>query len=164
MLTSGFKKKGNGDQVLAKIAASIKGPSKVKVGFPEGKLDNSVIMRAIFNEFGTAGSGKGFVNRGVGGFGNPIPERPFFRNAMRENQSDYERLAISLAKQITSGAMSMDTALNRIGLKAQGDIQMSITNLQDPPNTALTISIKGSSNPLIDTGEMRGAVTYAIED
>jgi hypothetical protein len=32
-----------------------------------------------------------------------------------------------------------------------------------PPNSPVTIALKGSSKPLIDTGEMRGAVTWKVD-
>jgi hypothetical protein len=45
---------------------------------------------------------------------------------------------------------------------AVGDIQHEITVLRHPPNAPATIRAKGSSKPLIDTGEMRQSVTYQI--
>jgi hypothetical protein len=32
-----------------------------------------------------------------------------------------------------------------------------------PPNSPVTVALKGSSKPLIDSGEMRGAVTYKVD-
>lgn len=58
----------------------------------------------------------------------------------------------------------MRAQLSRLGVLAQGDIQMEITALSSPPNTPSTIARKGSSNPLIDTGAMRGAVTWKLDD
>jgi hypothetical protein len=58
----------------------------------------------------------------------------------------------------------MDATLSKLGIMAQGDIQGEITSLSTPPNAPSTIRRKGSSNPLIDSGEMRGAVTYKVDD
>jgi hypothetical protein len=32
-----------------------------------------------------------------------------------------------------------------------------------PPNSPVTVALKGSSKPLIDSGELRGAVTYKVD-
>ncbi|MBN9074300.1 MAG: hypothetical protein J0H34_22410 [Rhizobiales bacterium] len=85
------------------LPKSIPGPSKVKVGFPKSKASASNIQKAVWNEFGTRGGASG------GGWGGPVPERPFMRNAMRDNRGR-------------------------------------------------------SSNPLIDTGAMRQAVTWQIDE
>ena len=124
-------------------------PKKVKVGFPKSKAKASNIEKAIWNEFGTS--------RG-------IPERPFMRNAMRDNRKKYkDRMAIE-AKAILANMTTLRQVLARLGILAQGDIQHEITALQTPPNAPATIKRKGSSNPLIDTGEMRQAVTWIIDE
>lgn len=128
-------------------------------------------MRAVYNEFGTKGSGKGFKTKRGGGFGGPVPERPFMRNAMRQNKDKYASMLGTEGRSIlwamirggdTAGAKKR--ALRRIGVEAQGDIQESITDLSSPPNSPLTIQLKGSSNPLIDKGEMRKAVTWRVKE
>lgn len=136
---------------------------KVAVGFPAGEASQSNIMKAIYNEFGTKGSGKGFSTPRGGGFGGPIPERPFMRNAMRSNQTKYQQFMKVSAKAILSGEVTPEVSLKRLGRMAQVDIQEEITSLSSPPNSPTTIRLKGSSNPLIDTGEMRGAVTWKLE-
>lgn len=143
--------------------AALDGPSTVKVGFPKSKSAQSNIMKAIYNEFGTRGSGKGFGTPRGGGFGGPIPERPFLRNAMRNNRSKYQLALRTSAGKLLLGETSLKTVLTKLGALAQGDIQEEIDNLKSPPNSPVTIAIKGSSNPLIDTGAMRRAVTWIIE-
>lgn len=133
------------------------GPTKVKVGFPAGKA-GGVVDRAFFNEFGTKGGASG------GGWGGPVPERPFLRNAMRDNRAKYKSGMETAAKAILRGQYDMRAALAKLGIMAQGDIQSEITALSSPPNSPVTIARKGSSNPLIDTGQMRQSVTWAIDD
>lgn len=131
----------------AKIPTKITGPSNVKVGFPEGEADNDIVARAVWNHFGTS--------RG-------IPSRPFLLNAIRKNRRKYiAAMKISAAK-ILRGETDTRTVLQKLGIVAQGDIQDEITTLRSPANAPATIKQKGSSNPLIDTGEMRGAVTYKV--
>lgn len=147
------------------------GQPRVKVGFPAGEASGSVIERAYFNEFGARGSGKGFSTPRGGGFGGPIPERPFMRSAMRDNEAKYlagmTKAARRMLLSTAAGgdlASEMRTTLRQLGIMAQGDIQESITSWSSPPNSETTIRLKGSSNPLIDSGEMRQAVAYRVEE
>lgn len=146
-----------------KLPTSIAGPSKVKCGFPSGEADADVIMRAYFNEFGTNGSGKGFKTARGGGFGGPIPERPFMRNAMKSNQGRYRQLMKAAAIQILTGQSSMAAVLARLGAAAKSDIQGEINSMSSPKNSPVTIALKGSEKPLVDSGEMRGGVTWKID-
>lgn len=133
------------------------GPKRVKVGFPKGEADGGNIAKAVWNEFGTRGGASG------GGWGGPIPERPFMRNALRANRGKYQDAMRSSAVKILRGSTSLTVVMSKLGIVAQGDIQAEITSLSSPPNSPVTIALKGSSNPLIDTGEMRGAVTYKVD-
>lgn len=139
-------------------AAALAGPSKVKVGFPAGKSDGGNIQKAIWQEFGTAGGASG------GGWGGPIPERPFFRNAIRDNTGKYKQAMATSAAKILRGETAMVTVLNKLGIAAQADIQGSITSLMSPPLSPVTIARKKSSKPLVDSGAMRAAVTWKIDD
>lgn len=143
---------------------SLRGPSKVKVGFPAGEADGSNIDKAFFNEFGTKGSGKPFGTERGGGFGGPIPERPFMRNTMRSNRTKYLTAMKTSAVHILRGSVTIAATLQKLGVLAVRDIQKEIVSLTSPGNSPVTIAIKGSSNPLIDTGEMRQSVTYKIDD
>lgn len=131
-----------------KLPKSITGPRQVKVGFPAGKVSGDVVNRAIWNHYGTS--------RG-------IPSRPFLLNAIRKNRRKYiEALKTSGAK-ILRGEATLDQTMSKLGILAQGDIQQEITDLRTPPNAPSTIKAKGSSNPLIDTGEMRSKVTWQVK-
>lgn len=147
-----------------KIAGKLAGPTKVKFGFPAGETDGEQVKIAIFNEFGTRGSGKGFSTPRGGGFGGPIPERPFMRNSFRSNTGKYRSELRSGASKILEGKSSLNEILSKFGNLGKLDIQDEILALSAPPNSPVTIAIKGSSNPLIDTGRMRGAVTYQVTE
>ena len=132
-------------------------PGIVKVGFPQGKVSGDIIQRATWTHFGTRGGASG------GGWGGPVPARPFLQIAMGENAGKYRAVMKGHAARILLGAMKSSTSLKTLGMDAQGDVQSTITSLQSPPNAPLTVQLKGSSNPLIDSGAMRGAVTYKVE-
>lgn len=144
-------------KVVDKLIGLKYSKSAVKVGFPKSKAAQSNINKAIWNEFGTRGGASG------GGWGGPIPERPFMRNAMRKYQSEYQTVIREQAWSILIGKVDLKVTLNKLGILAQGHIQAEITALREPPNSPVTIKLKGSSNPLIDTGEMRQAVTWLVE-
>lgn len=131
-----------------KLPKSIDGPRKVKVGFPAGKSSTDIVNRAVWNHYGTS--------RG-------IPARPFLLNAIRKNRRKYLEAMKTAGAKILRGEASLDQTMRKLGIMAQGDIQDEITNLRTPPNAPSTIAAKGSSNPLIDTGEMRSKVTWEVK-
>lgn len=156
MFTIGVKRKVVGN-VYANLGKSLKGPKQVKVGFPAGEADLDNISKAVWNEFGTRGGASG------GGWGGPIPERPFMRNAMRDNRGKYREALKASAAKILTGKAQLRSVLSKLGILVQGDVQGEITSLMSPPNSPVTVALKGSSKPLIDSGEMRGAVTYKVD-
>lgn len=158
MLDVEIRRTGSVDQLVEKIRGNLRGPTKVKVGFPKSGSSASNIQKAIWNEFGTRGGASG------GGWGGPIPERPFLRNAMRNNRDAYRDAMVSSAAKLLRGETAMETVLNKLGILAQGHIQGEITSLSSPPNSPVTIALKNSSNPLIESGAMRQAVTWAVEE
>lgn len=156
------KKRGKG---IEGISSLMPGPNTVRVGFWKGETDPIDIQKAVWNEFGTRGGASG------GGWGSPIPERPFMRNALRDGQGANRAMLKSEARRIVlsavQGASVADAkrmALRRLGTKIQGDIQASIASLTTPPNSPVTIALKGSSKPLIDTGKMSASVAYMVEE
>ncbi len=155
------KSPGRIKTALASIRSLSNGPDRVKVGWPSG-TDPDIVKRAALNEFGTRGGASG------GGWGGPVPERPMLRTTMRGNRTKYQHAMKAemrgIVRAIASGHR-MDTGpiLSRLGIRVQGDIQSTITSLQSPPNSPVTIALKNSANPLIDTGEMRQKVTYSVE-
>lgn len=134
------------------------GPFRVKVGFPAGKVSGDIVMRAIWNHYGTRGGASG------GGWGGPIPPRPFLLNAMRKNRAKYLEQMRKGAKAIIRGQAQVATILRRLGIEATGDVQNEIVDLRSPPNSPTTIKMKGSSNPLIDTKEMHNKVTWKVDN
>jgi len=91
-----------------------------------------------------------------------IPERSWLRSAMREHADEHSRAARKLARAVDLGEGDPNVALEKLGLIAVGNIQETIVALSSPPNEAATIAAKGSSNPLVDTGHLRQAVTHQV--
>lgn len=139
------------------LPKSINGPRRVKVGFPAGAADAGNIQKAVWQEFGTRGGASG------GGWGGPIPERPFMRNAVSGNSGKWKGMLRSSGAKILLGDAPMAGELSDLGAAGKSDIQAEIDALMSPPNAPATIALKGSSKPLIDTGAMKAAVTFEVE-
>lgn len=116
-------------------------PAEVSAAYQDGTTVTDV---ALFNEFGT----------------ERIPERPFLRTAADATVEKRTRMTGELLTMITTGKMTLSQALSRMGVYMVSVIQKSITDLRTPPNAPSTIARKKSSNPLIDTGQMRQSVTF----
>ncbi len=102
---------------------------------------------AIFNEFGTS---------------NGVPERSFLRSTVDAKQDKYAKVLADGVGRHLDGKVSIDKALDLLGLVAVGDVQTTIRDLDTPENTEATIARKGSSNPLIDTGQLRQAIAHEV--
>jgi len=65
-------------------------------------------------------------------------------------------------KQIVNGTMKVETALGLVGEVMADAITQKIITLRTPPNAPYTIKAKGSSNPLVDTGQLKNSITYEV--
>ncbi len=88
-----------------------------------------------------------------------IPERPFMIPAGNKAANK----TINITVHSIAGGMDEQQALSKAGELFVGFIQKEITNLKEPPNAESTILKKGSSNPLIDTGDMRKSVKWKLK-
>lgn len=114
---------------------------------PHAGADVSNVQIATFQEFGTT--------RGV-------PERPFLRGTIDENRERYANMVQKSAERIVDGKSSVDKELALWGEKIVGDVKQRIAAGIDPPLQPATIARKGSSKPLIDSGQLRNSITYTV--
>ena len=91
-----------------------------------------------------------------------IPERAFLRNGFDECHKEVIKKAEKALGAVLGGEMSEDQFFEMIGLLLKGKIQTYARNLKSPPNHPYTVDQKGTSNPLIDSGDMIGAITYEV--
>lgn len=90
-----------------------------------------------------------------------IPARPFMEiSAQSVGQL---KPFIKNALSAVNKSEGMDEALNLVGEAYTQLIQKTMTELNDPGNSETTIFIKKSSNPLIDTGQLRNSVSYEVK-
>jgi hypothetical protein len=97
-------------------------------------------------------------------FGLGVPERSFLRGWMEENQDRVaDFLKVQCAEAVESQAKDFVKVLERLGLFCVGGIQQRISDGLSPPLAPSTIAAKGSSIPLIDTGQLRTSITYEVD-
>lgn len=129
------------------------GKRAVNVGIPEGPKEEDgtpVAMIAAVHEYGAPEHG--------------IPERPFLLVAIQKNRQKYVRLnRINLVKML-HGQMDEGQALGQLGEMAKGDVQLEIRNGDFTPLNPATIKRKGSSRPLIDTGQMVQSIAWELRE
>lgn len=89
-----------------------------------------------------------------------IPERSFMRSTFSENEKSYKASIFRILKKLIKGEGDAKTMMGRFGQKVQNQIQAKIVSIQDPPNAKSTIRKKGSSNPLVDSGQMLQSIRW----
>lgn len=107
---------------------------------------------AFWNEQGTNG----------GGWGGPIPERPFMRDTADQQNDKWSRVANAMISSILAGKRDPQAAFSLLGEVAEKDIKAAITSGAWVANSPVTVELKGSSTPLIDTNAMRQAIRYKV--
>lgn len=120
---------------------------QLKVGFLDGATYDGVIpvpMVAATNEFGNPS--------------NNQPPRPFFRNAISEHEQEWGEKMVELIE----GGEEVGDAFSTLGEIITNDIKESIRKFESPALSPVTITKKGFSKPLIDTGNMRDSVNYEV--
>lgn len=130
------------------------GNKQVRIGFVEGETypdGTSVASVAAQNEYGDPSK--------------RIPARPFFRNAISNNQDAWKD---TISRGIRAGA-PVDQVLEVVGALAASDVYVSITQLMDPALSARTIRERQergnmSTKPLEDTKVMLNSIKYQVSD
>lgn len=118
-----------------------------------GERTARMIVIAGANEFG-ARVGRGRKIK--------IPERSFIRGTFDANQDDIIEESAKQLERVIEGEVSANAVLSALGERYESLTKEFLTELSDPPNSQYTIDKKGSSNPLIDTGRLRQAITHKV--
>lgn len=135
-----------------------KQPKRVDVGWWDDKYPDGtpVAWVAMLNEYGYMTSGK---------YQGYHPPRPFFRIFFKEfisNSAVLKQDILPLVKQVADGKVTWAAIQKRIGMLCVEWVKSQIIKTNSPPNTPLTISLKGFNDPLIETGRMYDTVKYKI--
>lgn len=89
-----------------------------------------------------------------------IPARPWLVPGVESGNQEYIE---TMRHELSNGA-SPESLLPMLGVLAVSNVQQYMTELRSPPNAQSTIERKKSSNPLIDTGELKSSVTFEVAD
>lgn len=96
------------------------------------------------------------------GLGN-VPERSFVRGWADEKKNDNERILRGIGEAIVRGDYSVEVGLERAGLLMVASMQQRIRGGIAPELADVTVARKGSSTPLIDTGQLVSSITHKVE-
>lgn len=89
-----------------------------------------------------------------------IPERSFLRSGYDEKRNDVMKKASKMLADVSALKMSANDCFKGVGLELSDNIKDYARDLRSPPNHPFTVENKGSSNPLVDTGDMIGGITW----
>lgn len=105
----------------------------------------------------------------VNEFGDPtsnIPARPTMRPTAADKGKpggEWAGLYAKGAKAALEGRIAPRDVLERLVLRAAGDVSASIAALTTPALAPETIARKGFAKPLVDSGQMLRSVTGVVE-
>jgi len=143
--------KDKGYTAILHTFKEVAGKPSVAIGVLEDSGDHgdglSVAEVATFNEFGT----------------ETIPERSFIRSTVDQNFNNYLERSRKLQSKVILQELSVKEALSVLGESIQSDIIKTINAGVDPENDPKTIERKGSSTPLIDTGQLKQSIRYKVD-
>jgi len=148
-----LREKDNGAAALLKRMAAAAQRQGVSLGVFEGEAprkDDEVtnLDVAAFAEFGTATS----------------EPRPWLSGWYDEEEARNRAALRKIGEAVIKGVIpSVNVGLDRFGLLGRGDIQQRIRAGIPPPNADVTVALKGSSTPLIDSGQFWSSVTHKLE-
>ncbi len=144
------------EAVLAKVAEL--GRAEVRAG-------------VVGTQAGAVHEGTGMTNaelaliHELGSRDGRIPERSFVRRTLRDPafRSELAALQSRLFAAVLLGKMDRDRALGLLGAWAAGKIQRTIVDDQvRPEDSPATIARKGTDVPLIESGQLAGAIGFEI--
>lgn len=100
-------------------------------------------------------------------FGAPaagIPARSFLRASLRARLDEIRPVQEMVAKAVVHGNMDAERGAGLIGAKGAAVVKRYITDGQvTPPDSPQTVARKGSSQTLVDTGQLLGAVSWEVQ-
>ena len=103
---------------------------------------------AVFNEFGAPMAG--------------IPARSFIRDTADQYRTQWADMADRLRKKVMQGGLTIEQALGAMGEVILRDVRARMRAGIAPENAPATIAAKGSSTPLIDTGQLINALAWEL--
>jgi hypothetical protein len=148
---------------IAREIGKING-SFVKVGHWNGtdkESGTSLAAIALYNEKGVTWEAAGITPpEGAGQWF--IPPRPAMAQSFDNNVDKYHKRIAKGQQLIYEGKHTTKGVLTELGIEARSDYMERIVSLKKPANADATIEAKGSSNPLVDDGDMHRGVLFEV--
>lgn len=91
-----------------------------------------------------------------------IPQRDPLRPPLIANAQRYTDLMAQGIKNALANGTDPNVVYEKIGIVASNDVKDYFVSGSFKPLDQKTIDRKGSSKPLIDTGELRSSITYEV--
>ena len=114
----------------------------------EKRTPYSLLQVAIVHEFG----------------GGHVPARSFIRATIDEKRAEIQAEQLKAARAVVAGKVTPEVALQRLGAFVVGLVQARIAAGIAPPLAPSTLRKKrGKTTPLILTGQLRSAITFAVQ-
>ncbi len=92
-----------------------------------------------------------------------MPERSFIRATIDDNAKEIKALGKQLWMGVIDGKLSVTQSLEILGQKVVAMVRKRIRSRIAPPLDPATVARKGSSVPLIDTGQLVQSITYEVK-
>jgi hypothetical protein len=148
---------------VAGIAKRLRKATKeVAVGFPKAEQgiaevnptyakkghNVSILEVAVWNNFGT----------------NKIPRRPFMEQAKPKLEEAFSKLKKAHGRNLLRDDTQLDKMLHIAAVQSEAIVKAEITDGGFVPDAPQTVMRKKSSQPLIDSGDMRKYATAVVRE
>jgi phage gpG-like protein len=127
--------------------ASGRGKRGVMIG-PMAQTETTNVLIGGVHEFGT--------------MNGRVPERSFIRSTMHAQEVKIKGWCAALMKQVVELKITVPNALGKLGELLTAEMKRTIRAGIPPALKQETIDRKGSSKPLIDTGQLLNSITYEV--
>lgn len=165
MSAGGVAKTTVDDRVWRQLRKRLPGIAKMRVkvglvgpaaGAAHEDSDISIAEIGAIHEFGAPDVG--------------IPERSFLRKTFVDRIEDLKHQQVVLARAMLDGKMTPDRAFRVLGLWGASAVKATITEgrvsprLEESAAGLRTIARKGSSQTLVDTGQLLNSITWIKDE
>lgn len=91
-----------------------------------------------------------------------IPARPFLSVPLSAERPEVQAIVKRVVTGVAQQKITMDQGLKLLGVWGRNEVVKYINEGVPPPNAESTIEAKGSSKPLIDTGQLKSSISFLI--
>ena len=162
-ITATTKRSGTVDTIVQKLRQAVRDAERweVAVGYPVGAEGLGTPNPAYAEDGG--GEAPSIIEVALkNNYGIGVPRRAFMDLASVAMEDTYKEVIQETAEALSKGEATIKNVLDAAGLKAEDDIRDAIDDGNWLPNSPVTIALKGSDHPLIDTTSMRNRATHLV--